>query len=72
MAEAPIQTAGRQVWTCSRCNRRFIWGERSSWYGSLRALDEGAWDRIEVYCGECPPPPEPTGGGRPPGERVAA
>ncbi len=39
-----------RVWTCDECGRPFEWSGESSWYGSLRAEDDGDLENMTIYC----------------------
>lgn len=50
MTTPPIRTAGRSIWTCDGCGQRSIWTPHHRMFGSLNAVDDGAWHRIVVTC----------------------
>lgn len=43
-----------KLWTCSVCGHVGEWTGEWRWYGSMRDMDDGRWDRITVVCSpEC-------------------
>ena len=47
---APTTTPSGQLWRCDGCNQPFLWYTDASYYGSLKEVDNGQYDRITVTC----------------------
>lgn len=43
---------GKRLWMCDGCGRTDVWGESWQWYGSLKDLDDSAWERMAIACSD--------------------